>query len=713
MATAKIPLARRVGSRVAEQFDRFLGQFPEALSVANRLGDPSFQGPDQGLVTEWQGRLRSLLGAPPEPDIHCEWGVRSPVQGRLFQAWLNASGDPEDQILAWVEEGAPLGVERPILARGIFPKIEVGGRSPGVGAQLEHVLEGFTNYASVEDNFEAAKQEVQRYLDREFAVSLTQAEALRRYPDGSISKIALLTREKNDGTVKHRIIVDLKRSKPVSVNLRSSVPERPVLPRLRDAVKDLSDLARFAEELHEEPELEAVVADFSDAYMHLRVHPDELRHCLSSDLTQGRILVWITLCFGLAGAPLIWSRLAAAAARLAQAAVCHRRARLQLYLDDPIIALSGPSELRSRNAALILWCWLALGLRVAWGKTKRGLGVTWIGVHISLSPAEKATTLALPETTREDLLALLRGFGARGMLSLQALRAVTGKLAWVMGILVRIRWAVAILYAVVADVTRDGASGREASRAARRAGDRRVKRGLVHYSRVRLPLQWLIELFTSMQGPVVRVIDWKPARPQLCIIVDASPWGLGAVLAHAASGKPLEWLASSLDKDDEAMLDLVIGSSTAQQVAETLALLLALRVWIRFLRASAASVDLRGDSTAALGVAGKLSSATPVLNFLAAELALALEAGDVREVSTTHVPGSWNVTADALSRLSEPGSPGLVPQALAHVKQRRAPARGRQFYALPPPGSDAALWGRSVDAPALDTWRDVASHIGC
>ena len=219
-------------------------------------------------------------------------------------------------------------------------------------------------------------------------------------------------------------------------------------------------------------------------------------------------------------------------------------------------------------------------------------------------------------------MALLRGVGAGGMLALQALRSATGKLAWVLGILVRIRWAVAILYAVVADVTRDGAAGREVVRAARRVGDHRVERGLVHFSRVRLPLQRLAELFAPLQGPVVRVVEWRPARPQLCIIVDASPSGLGAVLAQAASGKPLDWLAPSLNKDDEEMLDISIGSSTAQQVAVTLALLIALRVWIRLVRASSASMDLRGDSTVALGVAGKLASATPVLNVLAAELAL-------------------------------------------------------------------------------------------
>ena len=39
------------------------------------------------------------------------------------------------------------------------------------------------------------------------------------------------------------------------------------------------------------------------------------------------------------------------------------------------------------------------------------------------------------------------------MLSLKALRTITGKLAWAMGILVRIRWAVSILDGVLASVS--------------------------------------------------------------------------------------------------------------------------------------------------------------------------------------------------------------------------------------------------------------------
>ena len=218
---------------------------------------------------------------------------------------------------------------------------------------------------------------------------------------------------------------------------------------------------------------------------------------------------------------------------------------------------------------------------MAWDRTQRGLGVTWVEAHISLAPAERTATLARPEPTRVYPQALLRGVGASGMLFLQALRAATGKLAWAMDIVVRIRGAVAILYAVVAGVARDGASGREASRAARRRVGRRVKRGPGHLRRARLPVLWLIELFASLQGPAGRVIEWRPARPQLCIFLDASPRGLGAVRAHSASDKPWQWPASSLDKDDEEMLDSAAGSSTAQQVAETPALPLALRIWFR------------------------------------------------------------------------------------------------------------------------------------
>ena len=75
-----------------------------------------------------------------------------------------------------------------------------------------------------------------------------------------------------DGSAKRRLIVDLKRS---GANSHCQLPERPVLPRVRDAAACVTKAVRIAEEKHLEAEM--VSADFSDEYMHFRVHPDEWR----------------------------------------------------------------------------------------------------------------------------------------------------------------------------------------------------------------------------------------------------------------------------------------------------------------------------------------------------------------------------------------------------------------------------------------------------
>ena len=49
------------------------------------------------------------------------------------------------------------------------------------------------------------------------------------YGDGSISKMAIILKTKEDGSIKRRIIVDLRRS---GANSRPVAPQRIVLPRV-------------------------------------------------------------------------------------------------------------------------------------------------------------------------------------------------------------------------------------------------------------------------------------------------------------------------------------------------------------------------------------------------------------------------------------------------------------------------------------------------
>eukprot|EP00971_Amphidinium_carterae_P329685 6462296-Amphidinium_carterae.1 len=133
------------------------------------------------------------------------------------------------------------------------------------------------------------------------------------------------------------------------------------------------------------------------------------------------------------------------------------------------------------------------------------------------------------------------------------------------------------------------------------------------------------------------------------MICDASPWGLGGVLCHS-SGKPLEFFSSVLDQEDCHCLNIVLGDCACHAVVEALCLLVALRRWSKHLQCQHCGLQVRSDSSAALSSLSKLSSKSPVLNFIAAEMALELEAKGVASLHVRHIPGSANRVADALSR---------------------------------------------------------------
>lgn len=153
------------------------------------------------------------------------------------------------------------------------------------------------------------------------------------------SKMALIMKLREDLSEKLRIIVDLPRS---GANSLATTPQRTVLPRVIDAMAMCQNLAELGAT---DDTVELAIAEFPDAYQHLRAHADELPILWSS--AHGKWILHAMLCFGLAGAPLVWCRLAAFAARTAQACADHRHLRLQKYADDPLFALRGT---KSREA---------------------------------------------------------------------------------------------------------------------------------------------------------------------------------------------------------------------------------------------------------------------------------------------------------------------------------------------------------------------------
>ena len=129
--------------------------------------------------------------------------------------------------------------------------------------------------------------------------------------------------------------------------------------------------------------------------------------------------------------------------------------------------------------------------------------------------------------------------------------------------------------------------------------------------------------------------------------IDASPWGGGGILFE--NDVATRYFACTWSQDDFEGRKVDIGSSASQTFFETLVMILALELWGQTLRPTV----VLGDSTAALqealslrgkGIQAELAQALPVL---VVSRSLSIAVG--------HLPAEANLTADALSRLAEPG----------------------------------------------------------
>ena len=460
-----------------------------------------------------------------------KFGFQSPLNAPMWKAWQKYSRDPDEHLHVWAVTGAPLGMDAEIPdSGGVFPPAEEESEQAQLAPELEVQL-GMGNYKSMQDDAEGARQELDRLVSRGFAAYLTKGEARQHFHRAILSKLALITKAKDSGVKKLRIIIDLLRS---GGNDRARVPERIILPRISDVVGSLRELYRLRIRMtkhgSENWEFELISADLADAYMHFGVHPSELQNCLATGLEENELVLFQAMSFGFKGAPLVMGRLSAAAMRLFQAMMPDSQGQIQCYMDDPLMVLQGPPHERQAILAMIIYTAHAFGLQLSYGKAERGTKLSWIGVNIEVDEVNKLIILSPPEKLVSEVTLRLRTWDS--MLSLKSLKSTTGKLSWIAGIIPRCRWAVSILYGVIADHERDVASGAEARRAAARE-DQRDKSGLVPAKRMRLAREWLLKMLEAQEVWRARK---APLVDEAAITTDASPLGLGAVLSAINHG---------------------------------------------------------------------------------------------------------------------------------------------------------------------------------
>ena len=238
---------------------------------------------------------------------------------------------------------------------------------------------------------------------------------------------------------------------------------------------------------------------------------------------------------------------------------------------------------------------------------------------------------------------------------LKKLRSLAGKGSWVFSVAPRTRWTVQRLWAVVGVTLAQGAVRTHGGRGGG------IRTNLFAVKQVELPLRWIVAYWGSKPSPLKRVLLCSTPHCGIEVVIDACPWGLGGYLCQKSTGRVLEYFASPLTQEDLSLFGHALGDASGQQVWEALAILVALRLWAKHFQAGGAAFQVRGDSVVSLAMASKLSSKSPQLNRIGAEIALMFELWQIEEAITTHTPGRLLVLADYLSRLHAPGDAGTPP----------------------------------------------------
>ena len=354
-AVERMHLLKETGIKMRKAWHDMVMRYPKVMEVAMNYGSENAKFEEE-LVQIWREQLLKLFGVkePTNDGVVLKKNTCfvSPLKEMLWNGWGRMARDPDTELVNFIRDGAPLGMAAEIpSSQGIFPKVaeDEEGSERDDGMEFD-IVKGMLNYKSVTEQPEEAKIEIERNI-KGFVIRMSWEEAARRFGAGTCSKLALILKEKPDGTTKRRLILDMKRS---GGNDRAYIPERIVLPRLADVVSMLRDLntkkpqlakniassgVPHGEAKEQADETEFILVDLADAFCHFAVDGRELKHCVTPDETSEGCLVWVAMLFGFRGAPLVMGRLSSAIGRLLSSLMADFEGQMQIYVDDLVIAL--------------------------------------------------------------------------------------------------------------------------------------------------------------------------------------------------------------------------------------------------------------------------------------------------------------------------------------------------------------------------------------
>ena len=583
---------------------------------------------------------------------------RTCIDGPFLRSWSKAAGDPGANAVEWLDgDGAPAGLSVDFKLDGIWPSVDPEA-SEDVDELLRTDYDGFVNYAGFDEDEDAYQElwafvatgKLLAYRTREECKAAIGAEPL-------LSRFGLLIKWR-DGKCKKRVILDCKQS---GLSKRTRRRYKVMLPRVTDAVRDALKL--LANRLPLE-QLEIFILDFKDAFWSIPLHGGEKRWFCGR--VRGWWLVYNAVAQGSRNGPLAWCTIAALLARLTQGLFDPlREMRLQVYVDDPAATICGTAKHRDRVICIMILVWVMTGFELALAKAKRGSEVTWIGSTISV--CNTSVQVSIPEDKARDVLNLTQEIENGNVVSAKVLRTYAGKTNSIASVIDVMRPFVSDAYGALKSIQDETNSN--------------APRNCIWSRQVSSTTTWIRLFLQRQKGSIVRIFPlstFLDTGIHVTIRMDASPWGLGAVLFVEHQVKA--WIACALDKHDCEILKIVLGDCASQQTAECLIQLVSLRAWKAIWQKPRVILTVSSDNMTSLHLVDNFKASGPSINLIAREVALEYGDSTHRPSRRSHCPGVANKLADTLSRRYQPQKTFALPQELSKLTETQVQTRDESYY---------------------------------
>ncbi|CAE7793132.1 unnamed protein product, partial [Symbiodinium necroappetens] len=415
-----------------------------------------------------------------------------------------------------------------------------------------------------------ALPEIQRLIDTGYVKVFDDLESCQAWLGGPplTSKLAMVTKVRSDGTTKRRLILDCRES---GANLLAHEGGRVQLPRPTDSVDEVDDSLYLLSRSKGE-EVEALVLDFKDWFYQFHLN---MRSVTTSPLPTAKDPG------GSKNAPIVCGRVAAFIGRLSQSLFLSDRARLQVYVDDPCFLMVGSQGQRDRLASILICMWMSLRIPLAFGKASRGADFTWIGVHYHIKAGKDGKVTVTGKTElMQEILEATEAHQKVNVISVRDLQKYVGKANYVAGVVDTWRPFLTDLWAVINS-----------------CGPESRPKNCVWTKQWAHVTAWFLAFYRGEVGALTReyrVSHYFGRAIKMRIVTDACPWGIGGFLAM--NNTPIAYFSDALCDFDLELAEAERGSPDGQQVWESLALLVTLRLWTSHWVKRGVDLHLESDS---------------------------------------------------------------------------------------------------------------------